>query len=428
NEIRSLILETLAHDKLFIDLANTEKNEIYEILAFNCINLAHLDFIDQYINIEKIKNVKFKMNEFSKIPKEVFRKLRYIKNLFIGNYNSYIDANDFIYLDNLVYLHLMRGIQELRPNAFNRLNNLVYLNLNYCSISYLEEGCFDGLVNLKFLNLQSNILRKIGKKVFVPLKKLIHLDLSNNRIRKEVNLNGLKSLRYLNINSSELFKLEFNSSNKLLSIEALNFDTILTSHRIDTEGLKYLCLSTFPTELSSNPNAFKSLEYLEIDNLCKDDQFLHQFYSENLKVLIGKFEKKSKFGKNLRNLKYLKISYIQEFDKCCFEYLNRLDYLDIRLNDKASLIENIEEDHFKGVNDLNYFRIESSFANSTSFSIKEPIFENLIKANENLDGSKSSTHFSSYVTDYKSDPLEYVNVSDELRPSLGYWFWQNLDK
>ncbi|CAF1063843.1 unnamed protein product, partial [Brachionus calyciflorus] len=428
DEIKSSILYSLAHDKLIIDLTNPEKNEVKKLTNSNGTDADHLDFIDQYINIEKTKNARFSMNGFSQIPTEIFRKLLFINDLFISDFFCYLEANDFSYLENLVHLHFMRGVHEIRPNAFNGLNNLVYLNLNYCSLSYLEEGCFDGLKNLKFLNLRSNLLREIRDCVFAPLKKLIHLDLSQNDIKKVVNLNGLESLRYLNINSPKLFKFAFNSSNELLSLEALKLNRILKTQRIDTESLKYLCLSTFPTELSSNPNAFRSLEYLEIDNLCKDDQFLHQFNFENLKVLIGKFDKMPKFGKNFRNLKYLKITDAENFDKYCFEYLNSLEYLDICLKDKALLIDNIEEGHFKGVDNLKYFHINLSFKESTTFSIKEPIFEKLIKVNENLEVSKNSQYFLSYVTDYKFDPLEYVNISDELGPSLDYWFWQNLDK
>ncbi|CAF0928454.1 unnamed protein product [Brachionus calyciflorus] len=422
--IKSIILLNLMDSKLIIDLTNPEKNEVNQISSFRAKNVVHPDFIDQYINIEKIKIAKFQMNELSKIPKELFKNLRYIIKLYISDYFYYIAANDFSFLENLVSLNFSNGVQEIRPNAFNGLNNLVYLNLNYCSLSYLEEGCFDGLVNLKFLNLQSNILREISESVFEPLKKLIYLDLSLNRIRNEVNLNGLESLRHLHINSSKLFKLEFNSSNDLLSIEGLNFYTIFTTHRIDTESLKYLCLSQFPTELSSNQNAFKSLEYLKIDSLCTDNQFLDQFNFENLKVLIGKFEKIPKFGKNLRNLKYLKISDVKEFDKCCFEYLNSLDYLDISLIYKASLINNIEEDHFKGVNNLKFFWIKSNFAEPNDFLTKEPIFENVIKSNGELEFRKSDRSFWSFVPNYKSDPLENVNVSDELRKSLQNWFWK----
>ncbi|CAF0967203.1 unnamed protein product [Brachionus calyciflorus] len=274
NKIKSSILYSLAYkiNKLIIDLASPEKNELNDLKKDEAGTNTVIDFIDQYINIEEIKNASFRMNGLIQIPRELFRK---------RSCSSSIHKRR--------HLQFIRDVQELRPNAFKGLNNPVYLNLNYCYLSYLDEGCFDGLINLKFLNLQSNLLSEIRDCVFTPLKKLIHLDLSQNDIKKEVNLNGLESLRYLHINSPKLFKLEFNSSNELLR-----------------------------------------------------------------------------------------------------------------------------------VNDLNYFRIESSFANSTGFSTKEPIFEKLMKANENLDGSKSSTHFLSYVSDCKSDLLEYVNFSEELRASLDF--------
>ena len=206
-------------------MTNPTENEVKSIIIdysgqSSMFQQDNLDQIDKYINIEKIECVHFdRMISVLKIPKEIFKNLPYIKSLFISDYYSFVDANNFDYLQNLVYLRFLRGLQELRPRAFYGLNNLVYLNLNHGCISYLEEGCFDGLINLKFLNLETNLLREIRKSFFLPLRNLIYLNFSGTPFNNEVNLEGLVNLQYLKFDSFFSFDIKFRSNDVLNNLQ-----------------------------------------------------------------------------------------------------------------------------------------------------------------------------------------------------------------
>ena len=101
-------------------------------------------------------------------------------------------------------------------------------------------------------------------------------------------------------------------------------------------------------------------------------------------MLICKFKKIPKFGKNFSNLKYLNISDVEEFDKNCFENLQNLEYLEISFYSNALLVQNIDEDHFKGISSLKYFKLKMKFARLPDLSIKEPIFNKLFKPDQKL--------------------------------------------
>ncbi|CAF0855187.1 unnamed protein product [Brachionus calyciflorus] len=419
-EVKAYILLKLAECNLIIDLNNTESNELgcLRIKNTKSINGLDLDFIDQYINIKKMQSAYISMEYFHRIPKEIFRKLSNLKNLSIDNFNSYLDANDFEYLKSLEYFHSWKNIQEIRPNAFNGLNNLVYLNLKNCDLSYLEEDCFNGLVNLKYLNLESNLLREIVQRVFMPLKKLICLNLKGNKIQNLINLEGLDNILFLIINSPHDFCLINDSNNGLLNMKALIIERLTKGLEINTQCLKYVRLSELPYEYSDNAKAFFNLEFMKIDNLFKENNFLNQFYFDNLKVLIISCEKMPKFGHFFSNLKYLKISNVKEFQENCFLFLKNLIHLEISLDNEEIL--NIKNGHFEGLSHLIYFFISGKLS---ELSKKMSIFEKLFEKNQTLKRYDSSSEFKIYVEHYDSNPIFYINkVPQEFNPEFDIWF------
>lgn len=383
------MLSNLAEQKVVVDLTNPEEN-VLEGLIFNrvySIQKNDLNLIDQYINIKKIESASFvSMNSIYRIPKEIFKKLHHLKELSIGDYFSYLDTNNFEYLKNLKVISFLRGVQEIKSNAFNGLNNLVFLNLNYCHISYLESGCFNGLINLKYLILKSNQISEIREEIFSPLENLIYLNINGNPL-KFFNANGLENLRYLNINCpfSEL-TLKEKSTENLNNLEVLVSSKVI----VKSKKLKVLYLDKFSNENCepNDPNAFKELEYLQFKYLnllnMRHIDFFNHFNFESLKVLIGSFEEIPKFGPSFFNLKYLKLYNVKQFNKNCFENFQNLDYLKITLEENASFIENIEPDHFTGINQLKYFQLETYFMKLPDLSAKESIFENLFNPDEKL--------------------------------------------
>ncbi|CAF1124053.1 unnamed protein product [Brachionus calyciflorus] len=371
------------------------------------------------------------MSFVDQIPQEVFRYLRYVNNLIISNYYSFISGNDFYYFENLVHLHFVQGVQEIKPKAFNGLKNLVYLNLSDCDLSYLDEQCFNGLFNLEYLNLKSNCLREIGENVFSPLRKLIYLNLNDNRVKK-LNLRKLKNLRFLDIGNSYCLDSKIKSIKVNGNLEVFISESFSENCNLKTESIKYLFLNNIPSEfplvIQNNLDAFKNLEFFEFQSLCIDHEFLNIFNFKNLKVLIGRFENIPKFGQNLCNLKYLKIYNVKEFNQCCLEVLNNLDYLDIEFDDDASLIENIEENHFKGINDLKYLSMTVKKSLFTTLLTKRAILENLFKTDENLLKEITANNFQIMKIDLNFDPLKYVSLTNEITSTLDTWFWTNIEK
>ncbi|RNA36375.1 chondroadherin [Brachionus plicatilis] len=436
-EVKKYVISELAYQKIVVDLTNPQKNELGSLylrqVTSEPIKNNDLDLIDQYINIEKIEDVLFSMTSWAVIPKEIFKNLHQIKNLDIFDYFSFLDTDNFEYLKNLKVIHFLRGVQEIRCNAFNGLNNLVYLSLDYCDLTFLESGCFDGLINLKYLSLVRNRISEISEEIFSPLKNLIYLYMGDNPL-EYFNPKGLNNLQYLNIDSPEFFdssiltkydqKQQNHHSLKLSGMRSYsNLKNVeaLKSHKmiINSKNLKVLDLYQFSRENCdpNDPNIFKDLEYFKLEklNLLGDDNFINRFNFRNLKVLVGSFEKIPKFEKSLSNLKYLVLDYVKEFDKNCFEHFINLEYLKISIDKNASLIEEIEPDHFMGIKQLKCFEVKINSGKLPDLSAKESIFENLFKPDEKL----RKTSFENFYKIYQENsehinPFEYLNVDDIL--------------
>lgn len=77
------------------------------------------------------------------------------------------------------------GISAIEGNAFETLNNLVYLDLSFNSLSELSTCAFYGLISLKRINLSYNMIRFIDEShPFENMPKLEFLNLNTNKIVK----------------------------------------------------------------------------------------------------------------------------------------------------------------------------------------------------------------------------------------------------
>ncbi|RNA10130.1 toll-like receptor 13, partial [Brachionus plicatilis] len=442
-EVKEYVLSSLANQKIVVDLTNPQKNELKSLnlgqVTLEPIKNNDLDLLDQYINLEKIEDAWLSMANWEVMPKEIFKNLHQIKHLFINDYFSFLDTDNFEYLKNIKVLSFLRGVQEIRSYAFQGLNNLTYLSLDYCEITYLESGCFKGLINLKYLSLVGNKISEISGEIFSPLKNLIYLYIGDNPL-KYFNPQGLNNLRYLNNDSSKFFDssilTKYHKQQQKLLQAAIPIDEILyglrsfnnlknlealKSHKmiINSINLKVLDLYHFSIENCdpNHPNTFKDLEYLKFNefNFLGDDNFINRFNFRNLKVLVGSFKKIPKFEKSLSNLKYLALHNVEEFDKNCFENLQNLEFLKISIEKNVSLIEEIGPDHFVGAKQLKYFEVGIRFGKLPDLSAKESIFESLFEPDEKL-RKKTFEHFFQIYQEnsININPLEYLNISDIL--------------
>nr|XP_054772950.1 leucine-rich repeat and immunoglobulin-like domain-containing nogo receptor-interacting protein 3 [Lytechinus pictus] len=85
------------------------------------------------------------------------------------------------YLQELEELHLDHtGLNKLSTDMFASNTNLVFLLIEYSSLSEIEEGAFTGLSRMEDLYISSNNLTTLPNNVFDPLPNTVNLELDNN--------------------------------------------------------------------------------------------------------------------------------------------------------------------------------------------------------------------------------------------------------
>ena len=213
---------------------------------------------------------------------DLFKKMDQLVEISLScNKLNLLDMHSFDGLSILKILDLSNNqIVRLETRNFSSLKNLTNLDLSSNNLSYITTGSFTGLDKLEILNLSSNKIDIIDLLAFFDLHSLIELNLANNRLQ---NLPGevfrfLTKLKNLNLSENRLNgeELEACLFKGLICLEELS----LSGNKfkfIESDLLKELfkdliklkCLNLSRTELSCLPSsALKSLK-----NLVKLDLF-----------------------------------------------------------------------------------------------------------------------------------------------------------
>ena len=148
------------------------------------------------------------LNDFIQAPQNTTHTVVRIEDF------STLPNGSFDKLTNLVYMDLSStGLDIIESHAFECRTNLVALDLSYNYLQTIESHTFEYLTNLMALDLSGNYLLHAPALFLRPLSSLQSLDISNQRAKDsyviEYILNGiseLKQLEYLAITINYISK------------------------------------------------------------------------------------------------------------------------------------------------------------------------------------------------------------------------------
>ena len=144
------------------------------------------------------------------LPMNLFDKLERLKRLSLTEIDV-IRPEVFEELNNLEYLNLTSSeLGSLAGNWFKDLMELETLDISNNDLVMIEDDAFVGLVSLKNLDASNNNLQQIGRFAFKPFSTDIeNLDLSDNHLEtlQEGLFSHLWSLKVLNLQSNDIVSL-----------------------------------------------------------------------------------------------------------------------------------------------------------------------------------------------------------------------------
>ncbi|KAF3706868.1 Toll-like receptor 13 Precursor [Channa argus] len=158
-----------------------------------------------------VTSVKFNSNQIKEIKKEDFGKLSKLRFLDLEfNSISHVDDESFIHLAALTTLNMYRNeLTNLTANLFQGLSMLTELDLGFNYIHFIHTSAFQFLTSLQTLFLENNRLQQITD--IQPILQLPHLQvlsISYNQFStfetKDLLFNVSSGLKILNVSQNEI--------------------------------------------------------------------------------------------------------------------------------------------------------------------------------------------------------------------------------
>ncbi|KAM8939438.1 toll-like receptor 3 [Pelodytes ibericus] len=311
----------LSHNQLKkLPAANLSIYDQLELLdvGFNTLHLFEPALCEKLL---QLKTLNLQHNEFTKISEK-----------------------DFVSCSHLNELHLnYNGITSINGNPFEKLENLSILDMSHNKMTSTLLGNKQQLSNLKELLLFSNKITTLKKEAFEFLgnTSLQLLDLSSNPL-KEITPNCFQSVR--NLHTLKMTDMELGSilTERLCSelgstgIQALLLINVQMSKIKNStfSGLLYTNITTL--DISKNrltqidSGSFVHLPRLQFLNL-ENNLVSHL----NLEAFRGLSELKS-----LNLKKFLGSSKVSIIDDLAFQWLTKLEYLNLEGNRLSSITKN----------------------------------------------------------------------------------------
>ncbi|XP_055970361.1 toll-like receptor 3 isoform X2 [Sorex fumeus] len=307
-------------------------------------------------------------NSISKLDPKLCEVLPLLRMLNLQhNQLSQLSDKTFFSCMSLVELYLMSNtIQKIQTNPFKNLKNLVKLDLSRNGLSSTKLGTQIQLENLQELRLSNNKIHSLSHEelYFLGNSSLEKLELSSNQI-KEFSpgcFNAIGNLFGLSLNNVQLgprltekLCLELsNTSIQNLSLSNVQLDSIsnLTFLGLNPTNLTILDLSHNSLNVIGN-DSFTWLPHLECVFLEYNN--IQHLYSRSFYGLLNVRHM------NLRHA-FTKQSFLlaslPEIDDFSFQWLKRLEYLDMADNN----FPNTKSSMFTGLIKLKYLNLANSFA------------------------------------------------------------------
>lgn len=194
-------------------------------------------------------------------------------------------------LDHLVYLQLNSiGLTEVQPGALGVIERLESLKINNNNISVLNPGIFTNCSKLAYLSLENNNIHVIASGTFASLYELHNLSLAHNEISSLPKLLPAK-IQVLNVEYNKITDIQDLCVNSLISLNLChNNITYLDPDQVDLKNLIELCLGGPRFTLSDklvNQNIFPVLGSLQLRGNSQTPIMMNDKSQRNIQAMTA---------------------------------------------------------------------------------------------------------------------------------------------